>query len=453
MAAPVSSSYTVAAGQPIYGGKHRSGFPRGATLGAVEAGGYFGSNPSLFAAGATLGAVAGSGALQGFVPPVWRMGATANTWLTITSGDISAVDPANDPAINPSYPSAAPWKAVSGQVAVIGAWGSCAWDDESRTLWIPNGGGHDNYAGNETYALPVGDASPAWSLKQPPTGAIGNTGTLDDGNENTGVYFDGRPRSSHIYNSVTYAPGVGAVMVRVPFNFRTAGSSNKVYRFDPVTGAPSLVCNLDTLGVSVGNAGNSATCYVPARGANPPRIYSVGTQGPHKMTWVEPSASPGTWNAGYLATDVYLADGRQGLVYIPTIDRILHLQTNSESLYHALVHPDTGATTNLGVVSGTLPTGFDTGVQPGADWNSDLGWLGVWCQTSSTTTVSKLTPSASPLTLPWLLTTVSLGAGNAVTPVAAGGNGVFGRWRYSHILRGFVLVPSNSAPTVFFATE
>lgn len=65
MAAPVSSNYSVAEGQPIYAGKHRSGFPRGAQLGAVVAGGGFNNNASLFAGGAVLGGVSASGTMQG----------------------------------------------------------------------------------------------------------------------------------------------------------------------------------------------------------------------------------------------------------------------------------------------------------------------------------------------------------------------------------------------------
>ncbi len=387
--------------------------------------------------------------------PAWRTGGSVNRWLTVTAGDISAVNPQNNPAMNPNFPAEAPWKAVSGQIAVIDAWGSCAWDDAARRFWIPNGGGHNNYAGNEPYALDAGANSPAWALKQPPTGAIGNTGLLNDGQEATGVYFDGRPRSVHTYNSVCFAPGVGAVLIRQGAQYMSADSANKVFKFDPETGVATLVFNLDSLGVNLASSTGSACCYVPQRGDTPARIYTVGTIGAHKMAWVEPSATPGTWNGGSLATSVYLSDGYQGMTYIPTIDRILHIRLSAGAIQHVLVHPDTGVATDLGAVSGTPPSGFQTGSQCGADWNSDLGWLGIWSQRGSNlTAVCKLTPSGSPLTTAWTLTTITLDGSNSVTPTGdRDGNGVFGRWRYSSSLRGFILLPASAAPTVFFATE
>ncbi len=62
MVAPVASSYSVAAGQPIYGGRLRAGvFAAGATLGGVSAGGGL-AVPGRFTAGATLASVIGGGA-------------------------------------------------------------------------------------------------------------------------------------------------------------------------------------------------------------------------------------------------------------------------------------------------------------------------------------------------------------------------------------------------------
>jgi hypothetical protein len=57
---PVASSYSVAAGQPIFAGRVRSGFVGGARLGSVVAGGAMAAPVSAFAGGAVLrGTVAG----------------------------------------------------------------------------------------------------------------------------------------------------------------------------------------------------------------------------------------------------------------------------------------------------------------------------------------------------------------------------------------------------------
>lgn len=66
MVQPVASSYSVGAGQPIYGGRTRAQFTAGATLGAQVAGGTL-SALGTFAAGATLGAVVAGGSLAGQV--------------------------------------------------------------------------------------------------------------------------------------------------------------------------------------------------------------------------------------------------------------------------------------------------------------------------------------------------------------------------------------------------
>ena len=130
----------------------------------------------------------------------------ARVWTQVGTNTLSALDPAQDPTINPNYPSTAPWRGVTGQESVVTAWSGAVWDEANKRLVI-NGGGHADYAGNEVYQWSA--QTGAFSRLSKPSGAIGNTGTLNDGNDQTNPsYFDGRPRSAHTYNHLVLRDGV-----------------------------------------------------------------------------------------------------------------------------------------------------------------------------------------------------------------------------------------------------
>lgn len=392
-------------------------------------------------------------------PPTWRVGQTLNTWRTAIAAAISSVDPALNPAMNPSFPGSAPWRGSTGQISVVNAWGSGVWDEDAGDFWLPLGGGHGNYAGNEGYRGRLRDNAPAWVLTRAPSGAIGNTIALDDGQESTGIYSDGRPRSIHPYNSQCFVPGVGVVQVRLPSCYSNDNSSNKVLKLDAATGEWTVVFNLDLIsGVNLGDPHNTACCYDPVRN----RVVSVGASGSNMdLAWVRPSTAAAWTVSGRIrcqtagGSDAALAGGRQALLYDAALDRYLHLQTFSGSVYHALVHPDTGVVTYLGPVSGSLPSGFNVGLMCGAAWNPDGGYYGLWGQSSNTAQITALTPHpTTPLTSAWSVSLLSIAPGNVLLPDNdSGANGVFGRFFYSRRLGGFGLLPQAASPTVFFATR
>jgi hypothetical protein len=141
--------------------------------------------------------------------PAWRDGQTPLTWRLVGTSVPMDVDPEDDPALNPNYPDLAPWRNSSGGGDIFRVWNSwsgAAWDETTGILRV-HGGGHDDYAGNEVYAQRLVDDIPQWSLERPPTGAIGNTGVLDDFQELTAVYFDDRPRSNHSYDNLLAIDG------------------------------------------------------------------------------------------------------------------------------------------------------------------------------------------------------------------------------------------------------
>lgn len=381
--------------------------------------------------------------------PAWRTGMLANTWKAIGTSSIADVDPANSALYNPNGAgTAAPWKGTTGQRSVVQAWGSAVWDEAGLKLWIPIGGGHDNYAGNEPYRQDLSAAVPTWVLPRPPSGAVGNTIQLNDAQEASGVYSDGRPRSPHTYNNVAHAPGVGPCVVRLGAIYidPNRGESHKVFKLDQTTGESTVVYNF--AGTGAGGATNGAACYDSFRN----RIYSIGTNSSCHLLYCVPSNTPGMWSGGS-AGPCYASEGAQGMVYIPTIDRILHISPYLGTLYHKLLNPVTGTITDLGPISGALASGFTFGVMPGFDWCPELSKVLLWNNGSNTAQVSTLTYPGN-LTTAWSASTITVNAANAVTPPNnALLNGVFGMWRYSAALRGLMLITHFDGPTHFYATE
>jgi hypothetical protein len=409
-------------------------------------------------AGELLAAVARSADLKrGGRPPVtvpaWRVGMAANTWKVVSSSSINDSDPKFNAAINPNGAGVnPPWHGTDGLIAFVRAWGNCVWDDEGLKLWAPIGGGHNNYGGNQAYVQAMSGSSPTWAMPRWPSGAIGNTINLDDGLETTGVHADGRPRSTHVYGGVVFAPGVGPVIVRLGSAFPASGTSTKVWKLDPVTAETTLV--YDFAGSpGLGNSTNNCACYVPAVGARPARIYSLGVNSGTHLLYCNVSTGS-SWTGGS-AGACYASEGAQHMVYIPTIDRILHVSASGGIINHSLINLDTGAITYLGAISG-MASGFAfDGTTPGLEWAPELGKVLLWHQSSNTAQMSTLTYPGN-LTTAWTGGTLPVGGTNAVTPPNNSNglqNGVFGNLRYSSALRGAFLVTGYNEPTLFYATE
>lgn len=222
MAAPVASSYAVAAGQPIYAGKHRSGFPRGATLAAVVAGGFFGQNPALFAAGPTLGAVVASGALVGYAPPAWSSGQSVGAWRAISG-------------------TAFPY----GN-SIINAWGILV--QRGTQLISPANGGHEDSSDNGVYDIDVADDAPTWGTLAAPSASGDRLSSVN-------YYADGKPTSRHGYHHAFWVPQRGRVILAAGYgNYSVTSTSDidVVDGFNPDTGLWDAAGTWATLGFSRG---------------------------------------------------------------------------------------------------------------------------------------------------------------------------------------------------------
>jgi len=197
MVAPVSDSYSCESGGGIYGGR--------------------------------------------FNYPLWRRGKTPLAWIDIGGNTLADIDPNDDPAINPDYPNDAVWHGNIGQRAIFDAWCGFVYDPILKRLIAPLGGGHWDYAGNESYYFDFMLDVPMWVMLHPPSGSkplidaegipagatpLNNSFLLDDGQEASGLYADGRPRSIHNYRKHVWTPD-NIVMVRQGGTFRSATDSDK----------------------------------------------------------------------------------------------------------------------------------------------------------------------------------------------------------------------------------
>lgn len=407
MAAP--DNYAVGSGLPIYGGR----------------------------ADSTGGGSSGR--------PAWRTAMAANTWAQVPGNTLASINPENNPAINPNYPSSAPWHGSVGQAAIIGAWGTACWDEAGQTLWLPNGGGHQDYAGNEPYKINIGAATPTWSMPRYPSGAVGNTVTLNDGLESSGVYADGRPRSNHGYNHHIYIPGVGPLLTRLVGGYISGQSgSPDMFALNPANGEAAIVGSLSGVGSAAGFPYGGAA-YDSVR--NVAWMVNTGTSKVMKYDVATRAVtSVGTYDN--------LFGSYAHPVYDSTHDVLIVLSDAGAGYLGPfnVVDLTTFAITSPSRI-GAMAAGISlTGVM-GAAWDTTNGRLLLWHNSTNTAEITALSPTGDPRTAPWGASVLTVAPGNTVTPSVRVSNGTNGRFIYSPSLGGCILLNGVSEPIYFFATE
>lgn len=87
------------------------------------------------------------------------------------------------------------------RAAIVDAWSGGVYDRD-RDRMVVWGGGHADYSGNEVYAFDL--ESLAWSRLNDPSLDVG-------GDEASGYYPDGLPRSRHTYDYLVYVPELGSM--------------------------------------------------------------------------------------------------------------------------------------------------------------------------------------------------------------------------------------------------
>lgn len=338
----------------------------------------------------------------------------SRTWARVGSS-LWDIDPAKNPALNPNYPDAAPWRGVGGFGNIIAAWSGAAYHRGTDTLRL-HGGGHMDYAGNELVDIDLCTEAPSWRLERAPSGATGNLGptqTADDygGDEASGVYWDGRPRSNHTYNNLCWAGNEF-------YNFggsqhRSGNSVNQAFKYAA-----------DWVGIGLNpGPGQGAICHDTLRN----RIC-IGSRGSFPaMTHYD--IATGTWSVD--VNSVLQGAGQYRLVYAASLDVVVLCGLTGIAVYDFERTPGSRWPAPT-VLNGPIPHGAFTG-----EWVPEYGARGALIQWSGGTGFDVVEPPASgnPATAAWTYSRLEADPSNAIDPGGPNGNGVYGRFFYSPRLR------------------
>lgn len=436
------------AGATLYAGKFQTGLYGGASLGDVLASGALGDNAADLAGSILLDGVLPTGTLRNLWP-AWRSAMAPNTWALVpVATTLAQVDPALDPALNPNAASAAPWRGSGGQAMVLDAWNSfvpSASENDGR-VWVTCCGGHGDYAGNEHYEIDLLDEAPGWEMLRRPSGnSIDGLFAFGDGQESTGLYSDGRIRSTHVYQNQCHVPGRGIFMSDNTASYYTASGNPKKAFWISEAGEHSVACDYSALPLG-GDRGSS--CYDSTRDV----LWFTRANASSKIARYNPNTDA-VDALGIL--DSWVGGGSR-MIYAASIDMVLMLTDIGSGL--VLWNPSLESWKRSVTVTGTRPAWLtgDTGYA-GSAWVQTLGKVLLWNNESGhTEKFATLTPGANAWTDSWAWGELLPDAANAVTPPARpGGSGgianILGKCAYVRGLNGFLLQTQFSAPMYFYA--
>lgn len=376
---------------------------------------------------ATSGGAIYAGMVAPSALPAWRQGLALYETVAIPHvGALSTINPENNPAINPNFPNAAPWRGNTGFPSVISAYCGGAWDDSTGEYWLPLGGGHQDYAGNEPYKFNVLVDVPQWQMIRNPSGAVGNVINLNDGQSATGLYSDGRLRSVHSYSyNVAYGGRIFVGALTAPYP--GVSTVRKCYEINRTTGEAELICDYSTSGSNIAGYGGSVLDYTRSK---------LFISGHETSRFVEVDVNAKTFvNIG---SSENIFGGYSCGVYAAEADRVVFAcrqRTNTAYRAHrglAVINPANR------VVSYPQCQDFPAflGDAIGAAWVGNALWL--WDNATSTNSFAVLTPSnAADLSQPWTVSTIT---STGATITARAGVGTYNRLQYSDRLGGLLLI-------------
>lgn len=381
------------------------------------------------------------GAALGPTLPSWAASLAIGQVAQVpTSNSLASLNPNGNASLNPTHPT----NYWTDHASIINAWCGATYDQGGDRLWLPLSGGHQDYAGNEPYYIDVWANNPTWVMARPPSGSLPlGTLTLNDGQEGTGVHSDGRPRASHSYGNLCYAPGIGPIVTMQGALYRNGGALRKAWFLNETTGEHSLA--VDWTSATASGAAYGFGVWDSLR----QRVFSCGSE----------FARPYTLD---LATGIATPRGSQGNIasayimgaYCSGLDAVVGLSGPAAG-YRAvdgltIFDPATGDDHHPGF-TGSFAAGFNLGGQAGMAWDEANNRLLLWHNSSNTAQISTLTPPAgNKLTQPWVAGSLPVFGGNAVTPSSCNSNGTYGRFAYSPKMGGCFILNSTSNGNLYF---
>lgn len=379
---------------------------------------------------ALSGSVAASGEVE-FASslPAWVQAIASQTWGEVPGNTLADIDPGNDAAYT-ATPGSEAWRGTGGIARTMTAWNGACHDRTTGRMYQCGEGGHTDHAGNAVYLWDINLATPTWSIVLPPSGAIGQptVSSYNDGQEASGEYSDGRPRSWHGYNGHVWVPGLGAVMAgqTAQYNSGVIGPRRCVF-FDPDTGAATF----GSTASATGNGSSIAACYDSTRGTS----GSIWRRwhGTAKMERYDIAAD--TWEQ---VGSLEAWSGANSLTYLSGHDCILigNGDDGSQTIAGGFAVFDCSAGTyHTPTFTGapSLNVAHNGGLWPGRCqpiWLQSKGYAVAWDNDTNRTQILRLTPGANPKSDAWTVDTLPVDGGNTHTPSAAQANGTHGRFGY-----------------------
>lgn len=397
--------------------------------------------------------------------PNWASTAVSGTWNVVPSANtFLSLDPKDNPLLNPTYSSpghVAPWDPNgSGHPKLITAWNSASYNEATDEMWLAGVGGHNDSASNAVYKHSLNSNAPAWTMVRAPSGSLtvgyGVTPLSDSAaQQSTGMYTDGRPRSTHTYNGQLYVPGVGPVQCGLASMYYLADSKAWIVFYNEATGEATYSADPSPTYINKYATYGSGAAYDPTRRCI---WWCPGAGGGYMVKYQLPASGPA--NAGSFSNvgSLMSLPGYVSLTYLPDSDCLLITQSpyDHSSTSYKVFDCATG-TVYTPTFSGSLPTGM-TGGNAQPRWVPALGAVCMWNSVSNTTLIAKLTPPANPRTGTWTISTLPVAGSNTVVPMQAPNDqgypgqttGTYGRFAYSPNLGGFLLLNDAAGPTYFY---
>ena len=360
--------------------------------------------------------------------PAWRTQMAARTWAEIALGPrLTDVDPTYDDQVNPLTPPDSPWRITTPQIAVVQSWNGAQWDEANKQLMVW-GGGHANWAGNELYRWRA--VHGYFERVTNPTGSIGNTGVLNDGNESSAVYFDGQPRAFHTYNNLAVRNGeIWAFGGSVSW---TGFAASRPFRFDAALNR--WVREID---VSIGTT-FGGVCYDSNRD-----VFWIVLKNNSRPNIYDPVAKTVTTHPRYVPNGKYKKP-----IYDPVRDCVIVFA--DQSIF--VLDPDDGADAAPAPMTGPLPTIGDWGIM-GVQYDDARDRYLAW---DGNNHIFVLTPPAQgldPKSNTWTWSILNPAAENTVNAPPRQTNGTYGRFWYSRSLNCVGICSSTLNHMFVFALE
>lgn len=294
-------------------------------------------------------------------------------------------------------PATLPEGSWNGFKAVMESWSGAGFDSKRDRL-IVWGGGHHDYSGNEIYAFDVNKL--AWTR-------LNESSTDFGGDENTGEYPDGNPRSRHTYNYIQYIPAIDRFCTLGGAGLfpsgQTGTNNTHCYDFDSKKWERKNAGAVGSIGAISGVDEATGKVYLHSGGSGRLLEWS-----PTADTWTPRIAYPKGWFNYYYTGAV--GDGKFIAIGLDGESKASLIQWDLAKPDAAPMHMD-------------IPASVEAAQKqnPGFTWDSKRKVFVAWSGGSKLWVLN-------PANLGWAA--VPLSGDNTVIPTAGEKLGTYGRFRY-----------------------